>query len=263
MHAHRASAFEKKPKQIQFFQMIRKSFTNFQSKKMAARVGLWSRFFVFLALQVLCCLLVGCSSSETSRMSFTRIDINGRDDPLFPLTRHPIYRARLPKGWITHSPSPSVSLVDTTVPLCEIFIRENGAEIRITIHNFPTDAMEERTPVQAQIQRWKRQFDTIVPSSLALTPQAFSGFSGTLLELIGTIKGESKALLGWSMQIAPEHYRSLSYAFTAAQWLYQKQMRADFTIKAVGDPNLMQQYREEIIAFARSFELIHEIYNYP
>lgn len=215
----------------------------------------------FKAFILFCCYcFAGCSTSDSvSHLHHTIAIIDGRDDDLAPLVRQPVYRIRLPRGWTYQSPLPAQSLVDTTLTLGEFFIREDGEEVRITIHNFPTDNLEDRIPIQAQLQRWKKQFDTIVPSSLSTTPQAFSGYSGLLLELTGTINGQPKALLGWSLQIAPEHYRQLSRAAPANLWLYQKQMRADITIKAMGAPVLMQRNRQAIIAFARSFELIQDI----
>lgn len=198
-------------------------------------------------------LLMGCSSKETPSIGYTWVDIAGRGDGT--PSRNLIYRVKMPNGWKFSSPPLSESLADTTLPLCEFHIEENEKVIRFTIHNFPTNRIEERIPPQAQIHRWKQQIEDLDTASVVTIPQAYNGFVGALFEGAGKIHGESILMLGWGLQIGHEHYRNLSWP---AHPIYQ-QMRADITIKAVGPLDLMSEHRDEIIAFARSFELIHEI----
>lgn len=196
--------------------------------------------------------LIGCNNSSLPQDS-TFIEIAGRGNGLSQ--RQPIYRIKAPRFWKYTHPPLSDLLLDTTLPLCEFHIEEGEQNIRITIHNFPSDKIEERVPPKAQIARWKQQFDELDPSSISIVPQAFSGFSGSFFEASGVNKSQDVTVLGWSMQIGVEHYRNLN--------LYphpiHKQMRADATIKVVGPSDLILKHRHAIIAFARSFELINEI----
>jgi len=181
--------------------------------------------------------LFGCLSSAAATQT---VEICGRD-PAHTL----IYRAKVPAAWSHIHPSPTESLTDTTKSICEFTLNE----IRITVHNFPSDAIENRIPPSAQIARWKKQFTTIDTITSSTIPQSFSGFVGLLFEGNGVLNSAKTIMMGWSMQIAPEHYRSLT----------NPQLRADFTIKAVGPTELMAKERKTLIAFARSFELIEEI----
>ena len=110
-----------------------------------------------------------------------------------------------------------------------------------------------RIPPQAQLQRWKQQFNPIGPTSVLVTPQSFSGYKGFLLEAEGNMKGEPAAVMGWALQIGSDHYRNLSYTDLPDQ------MRADITIKAVGEPEAIALHRNAIRRLARSFELIEEV----
>lgn len=70
-------------------------------------------------------------------------------------------------------------------------------------------------------------------------------------------------MMGWTMQLAPEHYSQLALKIQMAKSTIDRnhysQMRSDFTIKATGPRSLMETHRNAILAFARSFELIEEI----
>lgn len=205
-------------------------------------------------------LLTGCSETQNlplnSSKMITAQEINGRN-------KEAVYRAKIPSDWIRKDPLPNDLITDTTKPISEFFIPgENQQQIRITIHNFPTERPEDRIPPEAQIARWKRQFSRLDPSSVQITPQAYSGFSGFLFEGSGLITDAYTAMIGWAMQLAPEHFSVLSAKIQMsppqeAQDLYQ--MRSDFTIKATGPKLLMEKHRRDIINFATSFELIHEI----
>ena len=167
--------------------------------------------------------------------------------------RHPLYRIKGPASWIHIIPPESESLIDTTKALTEFLIQDDGSTIRITIHNFPSEKIESRIPPIAQIARWKQQFSHLDPMSIVVSPQSYSGFVGLFFEGSGTINHEPTTVMGWSMQLDPNHYRTLSHP------AYLPQLRSDVTIKAVGPKNLMAKHYASIYAFARSFELIDEI----
>jgi hypothetical protein len=196
--------------------------------------------------------MFGCTSQEEKTTLSSMDVIQGRDNDG---PRFAVYRIRVPDAWIRRDPLPNESLIDTTKSLCDYIIRDEDGTIRIFIHNFPTQTMEERIPPAAQVARWQRQFDSLIPHASNVVPQAFSGYSGLLFTGVGTLKNEPTMVMGWALQIASEHYRTLSHPDNPLN----KQMRADVTIKAVGPVSLMEKYQGEIKAFARSFELIEEI----
>jgi hypothetical protein len=180
--------------------------------------------FFFLAV-----LLAGCGKTEP--LSSPYQEIAGRD-------QRPLYRIKAPAAW--QRKSVEGRLDDTTIPLCEYQIEG----IRITIHNFPN----MKIPPQAQIARWQKQFTSISSLGSVITPQAFSGFTGLKFEGSGLIDGKKTAMLGWSLQLAPEFAPFVS-----------GQMGADVTIKVVGPEEKVAAHREDIERFARSFEFIEEL----
>lgn len=209
-------------------------------------------FFLFTTL----ISITSCDNASTSdaaskknQPSIRLHEINGRD-------HQPLYRIRAPESWIQRDPLPNESLTDTTKAICEFIIRESDEIIRIAIHNFPSEIIQERIPPEQQVFRWKNQFELLIPESSSTIPQAFSGYSGLLFEGIGILKGKSTMMLSWALQLAPEHYQILVHY---SQMPNEKSMRADITIKAVGSLPLMKKHREAIIAMGRSFELIEEI----
>lgn len=210
----------------------------------------WINFNTLYLFPLLCVAVLSCCGHQTPTPPTAMIEIAGRGDGIS--ARQPLYRIKAPKTWEFSQPSLNDSLLDTMLPLCEFAIHENGETIRIAIHSFPTDKIEERIPPQAQISRWKQQFEDLNFASISTIPQAFNGFTGALFEGTGVLKGEPAMMLGWSLQIGLEHYQHLNHPG-------YKQMRSDVTIKAVGPAELMNSYRSSIIAFARSFELINEI----
>jgi hypothetical protein len=199
-------------------------------------------------------LQLSCSNQKkTPSYNFTVMQlIAGRDEGISK-EREELYCIRVPAYWKRLDPPRDESLQDTTKSLCEFYLNEGNESIRITLHNFPSQSSDDRIPPMAQISRWKRQFDVLDPSHQLILPQAFSGYAGFLYQGSGKIKGEDVMVMGWSLQIGPEHYRTLSKNF------FPSQMRADVTIKASGPRNLVDRYRNDIMAFARSFELIKEI----
>lgn len=189
--------------------------------------------------------LVSCSTSP--KEDIVLHSICGRD-----AAHTLIYRIKAPAAWEHHPPSSDESLTDTTKALCEFMIDK---QIRITIHNFPSESLEKRIPPEAQISRWRRQFSFLDPNATVISLQAYSGFKGLLFEGSGMLNGSKQTMMGWSMQLAPVHYRALTHL----NLLNLDQLRSDITIKAVGPSEIMEQYRDQIIRFARSFELIEAI----
>ncbi len=224
------------------------------------------RWFIWLCL--LPCVLTSCASDGDSKKLalLTQQEIQGRDEggTSPPYARPSTYRIKTPVGWVRKDPLQEESIVDTTKALCEFTIpNDEGGQVRITIHSFPSESIEERIPPRAQIARWKRQFTELDASTMLVIPQAYSGFSGLLFEGSGVMNESQTAVMGWSMQVAPEHYSTLTLKLgmsrTPEERCSLRQMRADFTIKAVGPKYLVDKHRRSIMAFARSFELIEEM----
>jgi len=180
---------------------------------------------------------------------FSVVEIAGRE------TQEPIYRMKMPDGW--EHQQPTGSLTDTTKALAEFFLRTPTGTIRLTFHNFPYERPEQDIPPVAQVTRWKRQFEHLDPSST--DPKSFSGFIGFSFEGSGKLSGENKMMLGWAMQLAPQHVQFLQTPRNHVEASRFRQMRASITIKAVGPQELMAAHRKAIIAFAESFELIDEL----
>ncbi len=197
-------------------------------------------------------------SQDSVPSHLKRIEIAARDEG-DPSSRPLIYCFKIPPTWIQHNSLSHVSNADTTQPLVEFYVHDNNEKIRIAIHNFPSDRMDQRIPPLAQITRWKKQFQSLDPSTIVLKPQAFGGYSGLLLEATGQMKGIKTSILGWSLQLAPEHYQVLSQTTSTLITKRYRQMRGDVTIKVLGPSEMMHRHREEIIAFARSFQLIDDI----
>ena len=190
---------------------------------------------------LLCLLLIiacGCSQQPPTSHPLKMQQISGRGS-----NRPFLYRIKVPETWIRKDPPQDQSLIDTTKSIVEFLIQENDtSSIRIAIHNFPAETIESRIPPEAQIARWKRQFAWLDQTRVSVIPQSFSGYVGLLFEGSGTINGELTTMLGWCMQIAPEHFRTLSHP------LFSPEMRADITIKATGPKDLMERHRTSIAA---------------
>lgn len=206
-------------------------------------------------LLLLLLFLTSCSNGQSSGLRPMQ-EINGRDNGDVTLSRPAIYRVRAPKEWIRHDPPAEESLIDTKKALCEFTIPNSTGAVRITIHNFPSENIDSRIPPGAQVARWKRQFTSLDASTVSIIPQAHGGFSGLLFEGTGTIANEEVSVMGWAMQLAPTHYHSVSSLMNDNTI---QQTRADYTIKISGPRTLVAQHRKDIIAFARSFELIQEL----
>lgn len=208
------------------------------------------KYFIFVTF-----LFCSCSQEDASPL-LSSIEITGRNEEFFD-AKPLIYRIKVPNHWLPQFPASKDAISDTTKALVEFFIIEGDEKIRIAIHNFPSNTMEERIPPIAQINRWKKQFQFLDSSSVSIIPQAFGGYYGYLLEATGQMHDNKTSILGWALQIAPEHYRALSHP--VKQSALHKQMRSDITIKAMGPEALIKKYREEMISSARSFQLIEDI----
>jgi hypothetical protein len=208
------------------------------------------------SLLLLCC---GCADQTPQEVDYQMIweGISGRDSGK-PGPRLLIYRVKTPRQWEKRTPSETESIFDSTKPLAEFLINEGGNSIRVTIHNFPTNSFEERIAPAAQIARWKRQFEYFDEVSLNVQPIAQGGFSGLFFEAAGILEEKEIKVLGWSMQLSPEHYRNL-FSSDAVKQNDFKQLRSDYTIKAVGPVELMERHKSALINFSKSFELIEEI----
>lgn len=217
------------------------------------------RLFIALAATLICAMGLNSCHSQTNDIKTEVAEwqaIAGRDEGE---GRQSIYRVKAPISWIRHDPLPTDTLVDTTKALCEFIIMENSDTLRIAIHNFPSMQITDRIPPQAQIARWQRQFESLDKTRSTITPQSFSGYSGLLFYGEGKVQGKETAVLAWSLQLAPEHYRNLQQAVSPKTALLFKQIRSDITIKAVGPTELMHKHKQTITNFARTFELIKEI----
>lgn len=201
-------------------------------------------------------LLSACTETPPYTPQHPMQEIKGRD---YQSKRFNVYRARIPLNWIRKDSLAEESITDTTKSICEFFITGNNGFIRIAIHNFPSDALEERIPTSAQIARWERQFEQLLPEESSILSQAFNGYSGLKFKGVGYLEQKDTMMLGWSLQIGREHYQMLSHPRNPANYELFREMRADVTIKATGPKELMEEYEEIIVEFARSFELIKEI----
>ncbi len=173
------------------------------------------------------------------------LSLPGRDTGQ-TLERHFVYRVSVPTSWKVRLPSPADSIADSTKPNAEFFIDD----VIITIHNFPVDRIDQRVPPEAQVARWQRQQSE--PG--IVEPSSHGGFAGLFFESHG-----QKSVMAWAMQLGMEHYQNLRLTGSTEQMEYFKQMRADYTIKAVGPKDSLEKLREALFLFASSFELIEEI----
>lgn len=193
-------------------------------------------------------LLILLSCNNTSNPdSLSQYEINGRDDGV-SLNRDLIYRVKAPKNWVKINPDSNQSIFDSKKALCEFTIPDT--EIKITIHNFPGTKISPT----AQVTRWKKQFKMFDPTKTFTTMQSWGGFAGLYFECTGMGENKAVMVMGWAMQLAPEHLSALESSEDKVS-----QMRSDYTIKVVGTPYELEKRRQEIERFAHSFELIKEI----
>lgn len=103
----------------------------------------------------------------------------------------------------------------------------------------------------AQVERWKRQFSPLDPLSCVVEPVSQNGFAGLRFEGEGIWRAQPAACIAWTMRLDADYIKRLQPE--------QNSLCADYTIKAVGPRHLMAAYRQEILSFATSFELIEEL----
>lgn len=196
---------------------------------------------------IICILWVGCHKPSSPETSYTWQTLAGRHED-----HPPLYRALVPSHWIRQDPSTDAFIVDTTQPICRFMIYEDGQTVSISIHTFPN-----RIPPQAQISRWKQQFEELDPLKTKVVSDSHGGFSGFYFEGEGRVQGRDTKVIGWSMQLAPLYDRLLSSSGDPIDLL----KRADYTIKVDGSPKLLNKYHSELLNFAQSFEFIDELPN--
>lgn len=201
---------------------------------------------------ILCLFLSSCSHDSNPRGQW--LNFEGREKNI------PIYRIKMPSNWQPIFPENDAYLSDTTLPILSFRILGEENDLHITIHNFPTQRIEESIPAKMQVIRWQKQFEEIDELCTDCRSVAYSGFSGLIFEGSGTMKGTATSVLAFAMQLIPEHYHTLSNHPQHEK--EYKQMRADFTIKATGTPEAINKHRDTIIQFAESFELIQSIPSY-
>lgn len=211
-------------------------------------------FLLIYLLNLFClCFFTSCSSNTKSKSTtWYKIPARNLEDSL---QRPFLYHVSAPTSWIYHEIPRNESIFDTKKANGEFHVFHENDKIRITIHTFPYRNSSERIPPQAQISRWKKQFDFLDPLSLLIQPESRGGFSGLYFEGQGKMNQEDIKMMAWAMQLANLYDRQLQLGLNPLdQW-----KRADYTIKVVGKPELIDQFREEVIQFAHHFEFIHEL----
>lgn len=207
-------------------------------------------------ISLLLFFVFSCSdSSQHSQQDLSWHQINGRNSS-------EIYRVHAPSEWKKLNPGVTEFLEDTTKPICTYLIHEDAKQAIITIHNFPS-VDDTRIPPRAQVTRWMYQLQPQEANAMNIIPQAFSGFVGLRFEGSGLKDNEPVMVLAWAMELASEHFLSLSSELQRvkndqeAEEIYER--RASYTIKAIGPESIISKHRQKLIAFARSFELIKEL----
>lgn len=209
------------------------------------------KLYLFLLLSL---LFSACKNTKTPLAAQTHHYICGRNG-INSLERPKIYQTWTPNYWIRHDPLENESITDTKRSICEFLIEDGIEKIRITVHTFPFEDEKNRIPAQAQIGRWKRQFQELDFLSTRVLAESHSGFSGLLFEGEGLIDDKRTGVLGWSMQLASIYIRSINLQEDSLA----PYKLADYTIKASGPPALLAKHRLDIIKFAHQFELIDEL----
>lgn len=186
-----------------------------------------------MILLIFLLLFTSCGSPERPQ------EIRAHQQTLCGRDGVPIYQAEVPLSWKKIDPKAHQNLSDTTVPICSF---ETG-NILITVHNFPYTSLEQRVPPLAQIARWKEQFYV---HNGDVNPASHGGFGGFRLEANDPY---GKGIIAYAMQMTPSLFRTVD----------NPQIKADYTIKAVGPTHEIEAERDAIDAFANSFELIQPI----
>lgn len=210
-------------------------------------------FFILL-------FLTSCENRSNSTGTLTTVEISGRENSSLTKEQRTIYEIDVPFDWVCIEPPISDALHDTKKPIYEFIIEnvdDEAEDVHITIHNFPNNSIEERVPPSAQITRWKQQFTILEEANSQVSKQSFGGFSGLKFQGVGKIKEEDKMMIGWIMQLPQEHYYALGFPEKNRTQL--DNLRADYTIKVVGPPELVKKHQKSIDNAMQTFRLHKEI----
>lgn len=98
-------------------------------------------YYLFFFL-VLC---AGCEKCPNKVPPFTWQEFNGRDEVIGygERVRRPVYKAQVPIHWQRIDPAENEPLTDTTKPIVAFVIDEG---VKLLVHTFPTQSLEERHP---------------------------------------------------------------------------------------------------------------------
>lgn len=192
---------------------------------------------------------VSCERFPSKTQDVEWKDIRGR-------VEKKLYRAKVPKSWKEETVSEGL-LADTTKPLLKWTINSHSTPIQVTVHNFPRNIGAPPIPPNAQIERWKRQFDLLDPTTVSVEPESHGGFVGLIFQGEGEIENKKCMIIGSSMILGKELEDELT--FFIKKNLIQKEMLADYTIKATGEREMLPSKKEEIMGFITSFELIEDL----
>lgn len=196
--------------------------------------------------------LIGCEQSDFTQTTWQHFCCRDHGDPVERLA---LYRAKVPVSWTREDSRESV--MDSRKPICAFLIGDAHDPVHLTIHTFTFESFEQRIPPAIQVARWKRQFDDLDSSTLIVDQRSYGGFTGLSLQACGRIKDADTAVIGYSMQLAPQHWMALQNEHS--DQYKHKQMSADYTLKAIGSPASIARWKDEIELFANSFELIDEV----
>lgn len=197
-------------------------------------------------------LSFSCSEIRNKKASNSLELIYGR--ALQENERKPIYSLSLPEGWQKIEEYPADSLKDTTKPLG----KWKKGEIILTVYNFPFSSLQERIPPHFQVDRWRKQLDA-APESILIEPQAFSGYKGLYFEGIGFLEGKPSSMMAWALSLGDGHSFTLRKIKNRTQREDDliNNLLSDITLKATGPRPSLEEYHDEIVAIARSFETIN------
>lgn len=155
------------------------------------------------------------------------------------LSKNPIYQVQVPLDWEKNIPE--IPSKDTKDPIATFYVDQ----VTISIHNFPTQKIEDRIYPEAQIERWKDQKKWEV---LDTSPYTNGGFGGFFLE---AYTKDGQGCFAYALQLTPSLFRAISEN--------EIDKKADYTIKVTGPSKTLQDLKTKIEQFADSFEWIEPI----
>ena len=216
---------------------------------------LWPKQPLKLAIQFFSplFLLTSCSEAKNDhRYQWQKIAARNEEKSL---NRPLVYQALLAKQW-KKIPIPfDQSIYDSKLAVCQFLIEETKPELSLFLHTFPFNKGQMRPSPQAQIERWKRQFEAATSLEMEVTPFSCNGFCGLKLIAEGKMKGKPVQMIAYAMQLAEEHRREIELSLSPLD----RYKLADYTIKIVGPLLDLQRHKEDIEKFAQSFEFIDEL----